>query len=264
MSGAFVTLRLDTTEAEAELRRFYEVAESFARKKIPVDIRGAGGPPPGGSAPAVQAEDRAVERAGRKGGMLRAFARRFTVRRMVSRGLRSAAAFRTLSAGTEVLGGGMEFAGGALARTPVGMLAVIGLAAGVAGFRLASGQPLEGAGEMLNRVILGDEDDKARAARRTREWLEGTPGAGIVGRAGAVPEDVRQVARVTNQLLVERERGASLIRENFPVNSKLDMLILAFGAGFKTAWAQLGGGQSIESLKRAYHGYLKEYNRDGG
>jgi hypothetical protein len=254
MTGVWAVVRLDLQQAQQSLTELERDLDEFAGKDVKIEVDDLTGA--GGAAPAVarvgreidHAEERAIAQAARAQALRRAIARR----------ARARLAKRTAGSVAERAGAG-EAAGAVSRATPLGWIVGAAIVAGVVGLRLISGKPLEGTAEAINRVVLGDEDDKARATRRTREWLEGSPVVGEIGRNPRILDQMSQVARIQETIFERDEKGASLIREHFPVNSKLDLMILAFAASMRTAWKQLGGGQSIADLRNSYKGYIAEY-----
>jgi hypothetical protein len=123
------------------------------------------------------------------------------------------------------IGGMLSDVGGLFASPLTGAMAAIA-AVGVVSTRLVTGKPLAGTGEELNQMILGDRDDKARAYRRTREWIESHEDAMIaIGREGFVPSDIRDVALDYFQREFVKEKGLSALRTAFPTPTLVDMLV---------------------------------------
>jgi hypothetical protein len=134
---------------------------------------------------------------------------------------------------------------------------LFGLTAGaVATERLLSGRPLAGTGEELNRILLGDRDDKARALRHTREYMESNEEAMIaVGRAGgdAVPEDIKNIGLDYYKRELRKEKGLSKLREAFPADNVVDMLILRMTDGLRSAWTSV-----IEPAVKRFVGAMEQ------
>lgn len=141
---------------------------------------------------------------------------------------------------------------------PVGAVIAAVIVAGVVALRLGTGQPLEGTGEFVNKMILGDADDKARASMAVRQRFSDDPflsrllaKKGLTAN-GNLPSEIAQIAAVDVQMELERERGASLFRQNFAVNNTLDMLILRAADKLKEAWRDFGGPSAVDNLHRNY------------
>lgn len=134
------------------------------------------------------------------------------------------------------------------------------LVAAVTTLRLASGKPLEGTGEELNSLILGDLDDEARAALGVRGDLKGNESvARIVGQEGRINSQIRSIANDLIEQRRRREVGASLFRKEFAVNGTLDMLILRGRDAAVAAWKAAGGESTLSSIQggldRIHNGY---------
>ena len=189
--------------------------------------------------------DRALAIGSRGGGVLR---------RMVQLRLARAAAraAETAIAGPMRLGA-IRAAGGRLAFAPVGAV-VAGLIIGaVAALRLASGQPFEGMGEQVNRMLLGDLDEDARAKLRTRQQL----GADAqllenVGRKDRIDSQIRTVAAELYRQNLREEIGAKKWREVYALNNTLDLLILRARDVFLAAWRGNGGADTYEQFRQRY------------
>jgi hypothetical protein len=140
------------------------------------------------------------------------------------------------AAQTAVGGGILGEAFGVLATAAMSPVAVATFAA-LAVTRLATGKPLAGTGEELNQMIFGDEDDKARAKRHTREYLESHEDVMLaVGRRGSVPDDIANIGLNYYQRELTKERGLSKLRQAFPVNGAIDMIAERAAEAAKGAW----------------------------
>ena len=147
-------------------------------------------------------------------------------------------------------------AGRAVAANPV-TLAVAGVLVGLAVSsvvftRLASGKPFEKIAEEANQMILGDLDDEARATRNARDRIKGNDA--IMLAVSKEHGANYQVVRIFEQIRqIEREKllGAQRLRELFPVNSTLDILILRAKALFLKVWKDIGGNELVERVRIA-------------
>lgn len=148
-------------------------------------------------------------------------------KRATSRALSIARQARAIAAGGTLGELATMFSG---VKTPTGAVMTFAALAVGTFTRLATGDPLAAPGEALNRMILGDEDDAARAKRHTREWLESNEDAMLtVGRAvergDNVPDDIVSIGQGYFQRELTREKGLSKLREAFPIKSVLDMAV---------------------------------------
>lgn len=157
---------------------------------------------------------------------------------------------------------GLVRGGGAGIATGVGALVAGLVVAGVVVLRLASGQPLEGTAETLNRMFLGDLDDDARAKMATRAQISGDSDlARIAGQEGKVNSQIASVFADLHRRNKEREVGASMLREQFPANNIVDALILRAQEVFLAAWNGNGGPDAVERLRAKYR---ESFNTPGG
>lgn len=210
-------------------------------------------------------EERRLFSAKKKGGLVRRVRQLRRLRKLATRragrpGKASATARRLAQAGRgAAVRGGARGAARALA-TPIGAvvagIAVIGLVA----LRLASGQPIEGMGEQVNKILLGDADDEARARTATKQQLKSSTNiTSILGReyataikagkaSAGVNTQVKKIADEFTRMNTRDELGASIIREAFPVNNTLDMLIIRARDVIVATWNGNGGESSVDKL----------------
>lgn len=151
-------------------------------------------------------------------------------------------------------------AGGKAAGSVAGTVAMGVLVAGVAALRLASGKPLAGTGEAINRMILGDLDDDARAAMEVRTKLQGNENiARVVGQEGRINSQVRKIADDLREFERRKQHGESMMREEFASNGWLDMLIVRGRDAAVSAFQSAGGDASVERIRggldRIHMGY---------
>lgn len=123
-----------------------------------------------------------------------------------------------------------------------GAIAAIAVTTLVVAERVVSDQPFEGTGEEVNRYLLGEFDDEARANMDVRAQLEGNPLVlRAVGGAGAEENpQVKSIAALLKVPALRRQRGMSMLREQFPVNGMYDFLALKLYDFFKRAF-DVGG-----------------------
>lgn len=217
------------------------------------------GPQLQASAPVRAREERRL--AGARRGPLRQLVAARAKRQAVLAGARAVAG-RSIVGAARFGSAGLSRAGARLLGSPVGAV-VGGLAiAALVTLRLASGRPIEGFAEDMNRLFLGDLDDAARANMATREQFKGDAEiARIVGQEGKVNSQVARLAEDIRKLNKDREVGASLLRTEFPSNNMLDMVILRAAQVFKDAWAGNGGPAAVERFRASYG---ETINRAGG
>jgi hypothetical protein len=158
-----------------------------------------------------------------------------------------------------VVATGVE-AGGAVARgaraiNPIGLIVGVLLVAGVATLRLASGKPLEGTGEMINRWIWGGLDSEARGRAATLMEMEDDSTLARVAAntmsGGRTNQQLQTVFDARSKRAIELEKARRLFSEAFPANSTLDMLILRVRDAWVSWWATNGGDAKVDDVGRA-------------
>lgn len=155
-------------------------------------------------------------------------------------------------------GGASSLARGAAARiggraiaTPIGAVLGALLVAGIVTLRLATGKPLEGTGAMINRMVLGDMDDEARAKMAVRQRFQGDDDLARIRAADGDAGANVQLTSVADDLVKMETRnqvGASLIREAFPVNNIVDMLIVRAKDKWLELWKGEGGPAKLDEV----------------
>lgn len=136
-------------------------------------------------------------------------------------------------------------AGSRLAANPIGMILAGVAIAGVAALRLIGGKPLEGTGEQINRMVLGDMDDEARARMTVGQQITSNDMLlQIMGRQGKVNSQIKSIRDDMVALETQQEVGASRLREGFPVNGIVDMILLRA----QEAWNGLTEDGTIDKL----------------
>lgn len=137
--------------------------------------------------------------------------------------------------------------------SPVGLGITAGLIGIGVGLRVLSGKPIESLGHELNRAFLGDMDEQQRAWSSVRAKLYNNPTLlEVIGRttkdkASENPE-IRDRARRWYEAEKIRQDGATKIRETFPVNGSLDMLILRVRDLWMQAWKTNKGPQAFDGF----------------
>jgi len=205
------------------------------------------------TAPTRAREERMLERQRRGGGIFRRLAQAKLARRAVSSGMRAQAGARTMQA--------------AKGRSLIGIgAAVTGLlVAGVAALRLATGQPLEKSGQIINDMLLGSLDEKARARQTVRNRLASDPELSrLVGQQGRINSQIQTLADSLYKQELRREEGSTMLRREFPIDNVFDMLILRAVAKLKAVWNGVGGPAAVQRLEAKYGEYLNgAYGRKG-
>jgi len=214
------------------------------------------GPQRAASARVRAREDRALARARKRGGVLSKLRSAHQISRLrpMSRAARSASRVGAFArSGAAGAARGASRLGARALATPIGAIAGAVLVAGVVALRLATGEPLEGTGAMVNRMILGDMDDTARAKTATRQQLQGDSElTRIVGVEGKANSQIVAIADDLFKLNKRDELGASLLREAFPANSTLDILIARAAQAFRDAWVGADGPGATAQFKAKY------------
>ncbi len=136
------------------------------------------------------------------------------------------------------------------AGTPIGLMVAAVVTAAIVRTRIMTGTPLEGLGQQLNDAFLGQYDDEARAATRTRARFQTDPALSfIAGKEGVTKQQVRLFEDL--KMMAQREEvGASALRNAFPQNSTYDILVVKM--------AKLFGEESKNSLRSVL---LKAFRR---
>jgi len=220
------------------------------------------GPQLQASAPVRAREER--REAGARRGPLRRLIEARAKRQAVLAGVRAAS--RRVAVGAARYGAsGLARAGSRLVASPVGAVVAALAVAGLVTLRLATGRPIEGMAEDLNKMFLGDIDDAARANMATREQFKGDAEiARIVGQEGKANRQVMKLAEDIRKLNMQREVGASLLRSELPSNNLLDMLILRAAQAFTDAWQGTGGPAAVERFRTVYGETINKAGGKGG
>jgi len=205
------------------------------------------------AAPVRAREERKLAGAKKRKGVLSKLraARALKKRRVRKRRARSGGRMiRAARGGGAALARGAAGAGGRAALgNPIGLIVAGLIVAGVVTLRLVSGKPLEGTGAMLNRMILGDMDDEARAKMAVRQRFQGDSDlTRIVGQEKRTNVQMTSIANDMFKLETQQQKGASLLREEFPTNNVLDMLILRARDKFVELWGSEGGAMKAQEV----------------
>ncbi len=210
------------------------------------------------SAPVRARAERALDRArGEKSVWSRLqTVRRFRQIKRTLSSVRSArAAFGRARAGLAAEAEGLAArAGSRVVGTPVGAIAAALIVAGVAALRLASGKPLEGTGEAVNRMLLGDMDDEARARMHVGERFGSDADLSRIAAqtGGLANPQINALASDLVKLEKQKELGASLFREQFASNNMVDMLILRARDAAIEGWHTAGGEDKLATFEQRY------------
>lgn len=149
--------------------------------------------------------------------------------------------------------------------TPVGAAIGAVLVAAVTTLRIASGKPLEGTGEMVNRMVLGDMDEEARARMTTRHRFQDDADlTRIRAQTGADNSQLQRLSEDLYNINKRDEDGASLLREEFPTNNVIDMLILRGKEAFMKAWNGSGGPDHSSAFRKKYGELKAAHSSKGG
>lgn len=136
---------------------------------------------------------------------------------------------------------------------PAGAALMALLVAGVVTLRLGTGKPLEGVGAEINKLLLGDLDEEARAKTAVRSHWSGDPNtARIMGQEGAVNAQISKVSKDLFAFARREEIGKSALFEAMPVDNLLDNLILRAASALRTGWDRFKGPSNLEKLQTAY------------
>jgi len=147
----------------------------------------------------------------------------------------------------------------AAASNPIGWIVAAVVVVGAVAGRLISGRSFENMGANINKVLLGDLDEQARAASDTRQRFAGDSQlAEIVGKEGRVNSQVSSIFTDLKNMRERELRGASLFREDkaFQGNSTiLDQLIVRGADAIKKGWDALDGNGRVEKLGKNYKAF---------
>jgi len=201
---------------------------------------------------------------GNVGGLLGRVRERAEQRRGASTAVRAAAIRGTIAVARYGARGAASIAARGAASAPGLILAAL-VVGGFAAVRLGTGQPLEGLGADINRIVLGDADDEARARMATRDRMTGDAQlVRIAGQEGQVNAQLRKVFDDLYELNRRDEVGATKLREAFPVNSTLDLWILAAAEALKRSWTAAGGPSAVDRLRDRYQEARTSTGKQGG
>jgi hypothetical protein len=127
------------------------------------------------------------------------------------------------------------------------------LVAGLVALRLGTGRPLEGIGAEINKVILGDLDEEARAKTSVRTQLQGDSNiARIMGQENVVNAQITKVSKDLYDVARREEIGRTALFEAMPVNNLLDNLILRAASALQTGWERFNGPANMERFESNY------------
>ena len=224
------------------------------------------GPKQTASARARARTDRRQAAAEKRGGTLHRL-RQLRAARRAKRAVQTARAnkraAKLASKGARALGrGAASRLAGRAAGTPVGLIIMGLVLAGVVTTRLITGKPLEGLGQEMNDMILGDYDDEARAKMEVRRRFQADDElSGIAGHDNAVNP---QLMALHKDLLREEKQyqvGVSALKGAMPINNEFDMLILRVRDAIVSAWKGDNGPNRVE---QAMDRIAALFGMDGG
>ena len=161
----------------------------------------------------------------------------------------------TVRAGSAALRGGSKAGGARALANPAGAIVAALVVAGVVAVRIGTGTSFEGMGAKLNKMLLGDMDEQARATMDVRKRLSGDSHlARITAQEGGVNSQILSIAEDMRDIRKRELDGSSTFLENeeFQANTTLDILILRAKDAFTTAFWGAGGRDAIEDLKTQY------------
>ena len=158
-----------------------------------------------------------------------------------------AAAIRGLSGG-----GGLR----AAAASPIGAIVAAVVVAGFVAIRLGTGRSFENMGAQMNKMLIGDLDEQARAAIDTRKTLGGDKHiARIIAQEGAVNSQVKSIAEDLKAIRLRELMGASEFLEDkhFQADNTLDILIIRARDLLVQAFNGAGGEDAVANLGTALY-----------
>lgn len=212
----------------------------------------------GRSASPVRArEERILAREKKRGGLISKVAKMRAGRRLV-RGRRARAsrrAVRLAQSGSAAVRGAQTARAASAAANPIGLAVVAAVVATGVITRLVSGRSFENMGAQINKMLLGDMDEAARADIDTRKRLGGDREvARIIGIEGKVNNQIARLHADLARLRKMELDGSSKITEDkyFQSNSAIDMLILRAKEVFEKVWKSSDGPDAVEEIKRKH------------
>lgn len=157
--------------------------------------------------------------------------------------------------GSRVAARGAARGAGRLVANPVGAIITAAVVATIVGVRLSTGRPLEGLGADINRAVLGDMDEKARARANVRESLSSNPElARIAALNGGPTEQMRQVFDGLVEVEEREVIGRTLLEERFPANNIVDLMILRAAELFRGKVKEGAAGGTSAAPEREFSG----------
>ena len=159
--------------------------------------------------------------------------------------------------------GRLAMKAGRVARmvNPVGLVVGILAVAGIAATRLASGKPLEGTGADLQKLLWGDKVEQARASKVTRDLM--TSDSAILGIYGQFGKDeVSELYSHYYDKNLKLEKARTLFKQEMPVNSTIDMLIIRARDEFVRLWNGSEGPEKADQLGRKLAAELAQYRQE--
>lgn len=204
-------------------------------------------------------EERRMATAGKRGGWINRIKRlreardiRRMRKRSRSRQVMRAGASRRI--GGFALRKGASFAARRAAGTPIGFMVAAAVTAAIVKIRIETGTPLEGLGEELNEIFLGQYDDDARAATKTRARFQTDDALAFIagGKGGPTKQQLRLYSELKG-IAKKEEVGASALRRAFPENNVFDILVEKFAKEFGNEAKQSLFGLMKKVVRRIAH-----------
>lgn len=124
--------------------------------------------------------------------------------------------------------------GARVIANPVGLAITAVVVAAIVSIRLSTGRPLEGLGADINKAILGDLDEQARARMNVRSRFASDPILQRIAAANGGP--TAQMVEIFNSLYdrdLAEVLGRTRIEERFPVDNIVDIMILRAAEAFR-------------------------------
>lgn len=143
---------------------------------------------------------------------------------------------------------------GAAARAGVVGVAVGAAVVGIIALtRVLSGRSLENLGATLNKAVLGDLDEEARARMEVKRDFQGDANvARFIQQRGGVTDELRQIGGDLIEMRKRKLVGASLFVEDpdFQVNSNLEILATRAATKLGAVWRSEGMPDVIQQVNQ--------------
>lgn len=146
---------------------------------------------------------------------------------------------------------------GKVPLSPLGLILTAGVVGVAVAARQISGRSFENLGNQLNRMLLGDMDDKARAAISVRNHFSSDRHlAWIAGKEGEVTSQMRSIQKDLLDFAERYEKGKSLFLEakEYEVPTTIDMLINRIRKLFRDEFVGSDLAADVRTVVPAYLG----------